>query len=160
MSKLVIIVVVLILVAIAGYMYLGNKPQGSVQEIMTQTEMVEETQAPAETITLLEQNESSQSGTATLVEENGKVKVTIMMNGAPSEVDQPAHIHVGACPEVGEVAYPLTNIKNGTSETLLDTTLSEIAMKQPLGINVHKSVEEAKIYIACGDLNLQKPQSQ
>lgn len=104
------------------------------------------------TINLNEQNESGEKGTATLVEENGKVVVTVSLEGYPDETPQPAHIHVGSCPDVGEVKYPLTNVVNGQSVTTLNITLAEVESELPLGLNVHKSPAEAGIYTACGDL--------
>ena len=106
------------------------------------------------TVVLSEQNSSKESGTATLMEVDGKVKVTLKLTGASAGVTQPAHIHIGACPEVGAVKYPLTSPVDGMSETMLDVTLAELKSGLPLGINVHKSVTEAKVYVSCGDLSL------
>ena len=74
------------------------------------------------------------------------------MIGAPENVSQPVHIHVGSCPEVGEVKYPLTNVLDGESVTTLDVTLEQLEIELPLAINVHKSVTEASVYISCGDI--------
>jgi hypothetical protein len=104
------------------------------------------------TINLAEQNDSGESGTAILKEEDGQVIVTIDMTGFTEDVSQPAHIHVGVCPDVGAVVYPLTNVLNGESETTLDVTFAQLESELPLGINVHKSVDEASIYTACGDI--------
>lgn len=101
-----------------------------------------------------EQNNSGEFGTATLTEENDKVKVVLKMTGAPAGVTQPAHIHIGSCPEVGAVKYPLTSPVNGLSETTLDVTLDQLKAAMPLAINVHKSVPEGSVYVSCGDLTL------
>lgn len=111
-------------------------------------------EALSKTIQLDEQNESSESGTAVLTEKDGKVMVTLNLTGAPANVPQPAHIHMGSCPDVGDVLYPLTNVVNGVSETTLDVTWADLAAKQPLGVNVHKSVPKVKVYVACGNLTL------
>lgn len=104
-------------------------------------------------VTLSPINESGETGTATLSEVEGKVTVTVAMSGYPDDgVPQPAHIHVGECPEVGEVAYPLTPLENGESITELDVTLDQIKGELPLAINVHKSADEADVYTACGPL--------
>jgi len=127
-----------------------NKPWWAflvVGEDSDQTE--EETQIIVE---LTEENDSGESGTAILVKENGQVIVTLSMIGAPENVSQPVHIHVGSCPEVGEVKYPLTNVLNGESVTTLDVTLEQLEIELPLAINVHKSVTEASVYISCGDI--------
>jgi len=105
------------------------------------------------TINLLEQNNSNQSGIAKLVEENGKVIVTISLAEFTEGISQPVHIHSGKCPDVGAVVYPLTNVLNGKSVTVLNVTLSELEKGLPLAINVHKSIDEAKVYTACGDLD-------
>src|SRR3989344_814614 len=66
----------------------------------------EENETNELTINLTEENNSSESGTAVLVKENGQVVVTLNMTGFTEGVSQPAHIHVGSCPDVGAVKYP------------------------------------------------------
>lgn len=141
---------------VVGFMMFSNKPQTTPPPATTTTE---ETASPSAamsdvTITLSEQNKSGESGTATLSEVDGKVKVMLEMSGAPKDIAQPAHIHVGVCPDVGAVKYPLTSPINGVSETMLDVTLAQLKAELPLGINVHKSGEEATVYVSCGDLKL------
>ena len=104
------------------------------------------------TVELTEENDSDESGKAKLVEENNQVTVTISMDGAPEDVSQPAHIHLGSCPEVGGVQYPLTNILNGESTTTIDVTLDQLKSELPLAINIHKSVDEASVYVSCGNI--------
>lgn len=106
-------------------------------------------------VVLAEENSSGESGTATLEEVDGKVTVTVNLTGYPTDgIAQPAHLHVGACPGVGAVKYPLTSIVSGTSVTTLDVTLAELTAELPLALNVHKSAAEAKVYTACGGLSL------
>lgn len=105
-------------------------------------------------VALSEQNKSGESGTATLTEVNGKVNVTLTLTGAPANVTQPAHIHVGPCPDVGAVKYALAFPVNGKSETELNVTLDQLRSELPLVINVHKSGAEANVYVSCGDLAL------
>ena len=104
------------------------------------------------TVVLNEQNNSGETGTATLEEADGMVTVTLMLTGAPEGVSQPAHIHAGSCPEVGKVVYPLSFPEDGDSETSLETTFADLQNQMPLAINVHKSVAEASVYVSCGDL--------
>jgi hypothetical protein len=104
------------------------------------------------TIPLSAQNDSGETGTAVLSEENGKVTVKITTLNYPKDTPQPAHIHLGSCPEVGAVKYPLTSLVNGSSETILNVTLDTLKNEVPLALNVHKSAAEAKVYTACGDL--------
>lgn len=104
-------------------------------------------------VTLTGENDSGQFGTATLAEADGKVTVTVALGGTPKGGPaQPAHIHVGECPGVGAVKYPLTSLNDGASTTVLDVTLDQLKGELPLAINVHKSATEASVYTACGPL--------
>lgn len=104
------------------------------------------------TVPLAAQNDSGESGTATLTEVNGKTTVSINLTGVVDDTPQPAHIHTGACPTPGDVLYPLTNLVAGVSETVLDATIATLRSSLPVAINVHKSADEASVYVACGDL--------
>jgi hypothetical protein len=108
---------------------------------------------PVTTINLVSENKSGESGTATLQEVNGKVVVSVMVNGEVNGVTQPAHIHVGGCPGVGAVKYPLTSVVGGLSSTVLNVTMDELKAAGPLAINVHKSVAQSGVYVACGPLS-------
>ena len=155
MSKVVILIIVVILIA-GGvyYFFMGDKTQDAPEQVVTETKTVETTykNVTERTIALPEQNDSGESGSAVLTEKDGKVTVSLDMTGFPAGVPQPAHIHVGSCPDVGAVAYPLTNVVDGKSETVLDTTFAKLDAKEPLAINVHKSVPESKVYVSCGNL--------
>ena len=111
----------------------------------------------AVTIDLAEQNESGESGTATLTPEGtDQVRVTIQLDGAPTDA-QPAHVHKGSCESVGDVLYPLTNVETGSSETVLDVNLQDLqaaVLSGGLAINVHESTANLETYVACGDLSL------
>lgn len=108
------------------------------------------------TVQLKEQNSSGESGTATLTQVDGtaSVKIQIVRSGPAPLVDtpQPAHIHRGNCGELGNVTYPLSALVNGKSETTLAVTLDTLLTQLPLAVNVHKSVSEANIYVACGNI--------
>ncbi len=108
---------------------------------------------PDISVTLNPQNNSAESGTAVLSDVSGKVKVAISLVGGPAGVSQPAHIHLGACPNPGAIKYPLANVVNGKSETILDLSLSDIKAGLPLAVNVHKSNADVKTYVACGDIH-------
>jgi hypothetical protein len=156
MAKVWIIIIVIIVVAAgAYYVFLGNKSEApGAQTIIKETNTVQTSykNVTERTIKLGEQNGSGESGSATLTEKDGKVTVTLDMIGFVADVSQPAHIHAGSCPDVGAVAYPLTNVVNGKSVTVLDTTFAKLDAKEPLAINVHKSVPETKTYVSCGNL--------
>lgn len=106
------------------------------------------------TLILKPVNASNEAGTAILKEENGQTKVTINLTGFAKDIEQPAHIHMGVCPGVGGVKYPLSLIVNGTSVTTLPVTLAQLKKELPLAINVHKSKTEISTYTACGPLNI------
>ncbi|MBX3028554.1 MAG: hypothetical protein KF809_00205 [Chloroflexi bacterium] len=85
----------------------------------------------------------------------------------PTAVDppHPAHIHVGLCPEPGEVVFPLNDLVTGgdqmvgvssaiaveVSSTNVEAALADIVAGEH-AINVHESAEAADVYIACGDI--------
>lgn len=94
----------------------------------------------------------------------------------------PAHIHAGACPDVGDVVFPLADVAaagtmaspmagmEGDSTPMtghemdedmgevvaMSTTVVDAPLSTILGaehaINVHESAEHIENYIACGDI--------
>lgn len=119
---------------------------------MAQEQKKMEEMAKTMKLTLSEENNSGESGTATLKEQNGKVVVTISLTGFTKDASQPAHIHVGDCPGVGKVKYPLTDVVNGQSTTTLDVSMDQLKSGLPLALNVHKSKAQIGVYTACGGL--------
>ena len=105
-------------------------------------------------VNLAEQNDSGESGTATIIEEAGGVRVVLRLTGSPEGVAQPAHIHVNSCANIGGVQYPLAPVVDGFSDTTVGASLEDLRTDLPLSINVHKSAEEASVYVACGDIEL------
>lgn len=102
--------------------------------------------------TIYELSGSKESGTASLEEINGKVRVRINVQGEPLNASQPAHIHMGTCKKLGDIVYPLQNVVRGVSETMLPVTLNQIVAKLPLSLNVHASEKDITTYVACGEL--------
>ncbi len=104
-------------------------------------------------VQLLAQPDSNQTGTATLVAQGDKTEVVIKIApAAPGGERQPAHIHYGACgPRLGQIHYPLTDVVDGRSTTLVDVRL-EALRDGNSNVNVHKSYPEIKIYKACGNI--------
>lgn len=104
------------------------------------------------TVQLGQQNNSGESGTAVLTPMGNQTKVTLNLTGAPSGVEQPAHIHPGTCAQLDpKPQYPLNNVVDGQSETTLDVSL-ETLMSGSFAINVHKSMTEASVYVSCGNI--------
>ena len=104
------------------------------------------------TITLSEQNASGQNGTATLTDMGGGQLMVVINISGGSSTPQPAHIHPGTCADLNpRPTYPLSNVVNGASETTVNANLGDL-LAGTFAINVHKSVPEASVYIACGDI--------
>ena len=105
-------------------------------------------------VKLNEQSTSGQGGQAVIVQVGtSTIRVIVNLAGKPSGVPQPAHIHLGTCPNPGAVKYPLTNVDKGASQTdIPNMTIEQLLSELPLAINVHKSATEASVYVACGNI--------
>jgi hypothetical protein len=102
------------------------------------------------TIALEAQNESGESGTATLTAEGPRTRIVLELENPASDSPQPAHVHKGTCSDLDPApAYPLANVTAGTSETVVDVPLEELEGAR-FAVNVHKSEAEAEVYVACG----------
>jgi hypothetical protein len=104
-------------------------------------------------VTISPQQESVQSGVATLQAMGNKTQVVVKVTPGQSGDDpQPAHIHFGKCePNLGTVRYPLTDVAGGESLTLVDATLESLRDGNGT-INIHESYPSIKKYTACGDI--------
>ena len=118
------------------------------------------------TVTLVPENGSNETGTVTLSETKNGLVVTVTTDVAPDS-PQPAHIHKGSCAKLDPApAFPLKMVTKGSNSmgaakgvsmtTLTDVTLAQLESGQ-YAINVHKSVPEAKTYVACGDIKNANP---
>ncbi|MDP2031504.1 MAG: hypothetical protein Q8K12_17860 [Thiobacillus sp.] len=104
------------------------------------------------TVQLAAQNNSGQTGTATLTPEGDKTKVVILLTHAPSGVAQPAHIHLGTCDKLDKAPkWKLEAVKDGRSTTVVPVSLDTI-LKEKTAINIHKSAEEIQVYVSCGNI--------
>ncbi|TSC82587.1 MAG: hypothetical protein G01um101420_254 [Parcubacteria group bacterium Gr01-1014_20] len=137
---IVVVVLVVVFFAMGGYSTSDNTDGDSME---SKSEV---------SVTLSTQNASGISGTATISDVDGKAKVVLSLTGAPAEISEPAHIHIGSCAEIGAVKYPLISVLGGVSETILEVSTETLLGSLPLAINVHKSAEEVSVYVACGDL--------
>ncbi|MEK9208449.1 MAG: thioredoxin family protein [Patescibacteria group bacterium] len=98
-------------------------------------------------------NASGQTGKATLSDMNGKTKVVVEISSGAVGVPQPSHIHFGSCSTPGAIGYPLSAVLNGKAETILDVSLETLNSKLPLAVMAHKSKDEIKTFVSCGDLS-------
>ena len=151
--------VIVVVVLVGGYMLLQGGGDGTPTvapaptPVPTPTPTPTPTPAPATSleVTLAEQNDSGESGNATILDVGGQAQVTLNLANGPS-TPQPTHIHEGSCADLGGIVYPLSATVDGESETSLDVSLSDLFDQFPLVINVHKSADEAGTYVACGEL--------
>jgi hypothetical protein len=103
-------------------------------------------------IHLVAQNNSGETGTATLLDGEDGLIVKVTMTPA-SDADQPAHIHVGTCDKLDpKPKYPLKTIHAGTSETTIPKVTIADLEKTPFAINVHKSTTDIPTYVSCGNI--------
>ena len=95
-------------------------------------------------------NGSGESGTAMLRDTKAGLVVTLSVTGGKGV--QPAHIHKGSCAKLDPKPwYPLKNVINGKSTTTVPgVTIGEIIGKS--AINVHKSLKQLPVYVACGNV--------
>ena len=142
------------IIAIAGIGWYVWSPGTSTQAPVNIEVQEEPTEVSEIEVNLQEQNESGESGTAVITEVEGKVRVVLNLTGEPEDGVQPAHIHTNSCADLGGVQYPLESLTNGSSETILEVSMAELQTGLPLSINVHKSPEEAGVYVACGNIVL------
>lgn len=104
------------------------------------------------TVDLAELNGSGENGTATLTAEGQQTRVVLELSN-PASDSQPAHIHKGTCANLDPApAFGLPNVESGMSEATVAVTLDALESGE-YAINVHKSNDEADVYVACGDIS-------
>lgn len=104
------------------------------------------------TVDLKAQNGSGETGTATLTQVSGDVKVVVTLKNAPAGA-QPAHIHEGTCAKLNPApAYPLQSVSNGTSTSTVKGVTIDQLLAKPYAINVHKSTSDLATYVSCGEI--------
>ncbi len=101
------------------------------------------------TLKLYAQNRPGETGTATLEQIPGGVKVVVKMSGGQNGT-QPVHIHTGTCAKPNPVPrYTLTDMIDGSSTTTLSgLTLGDL-LKGKYVIDIHESSADVKRYVAC-----------
>lgn len=104
-------------------------------------------------VAMFAQNNSGERGVTELKDFGEETKVEIELIGALAGVPQPAHIHLGSCANIGGIQFPLNNVVNGKSETMISVSLDDLLSQLPLAVNVHKSVPESAVFVSCGDIS-------
>jgi hypothetical protein len=152
MKSPAIVAAIGIVIAIALAVFALNRNSQKAPQVTSQVQSSPETQAMMVGVAIAnEQNQSGQSGQVYWQEKNGKVTVTINLEGA-LQAPQPAHLHTGTCNQLGAIKYPLNDVVNGKSETTLDVTEAQLKADLPLAANVHKSQTELSVYVACANI--------
>ena len=102
-------------------------------------------------VSMKAQNKSGESGSARLTPEGpDKTRVEIMLKGGPKGTPQPAHIHEGSCAKLDpKPKHGLENVVDGKSSTVVPAGIDAV---RGMAINVHKSAQDLKTYVACGDI--------
>lgn len=105
------------------------------------------------TIKMVAQNDSGENGTAVLTQVADGTRVEVKLDGAPKDVAQPTHIHVGNCGHINKAPeYPLTSTTNGAGvSTVKGVQLADL-LKGTYAINVHKSGTDIGTYVSCGNI--------
>ncbi|GAC1305082.1 MAG: hypothetical protein NVSMB19_16310 [Vulcanimicrobiaceae bacterium] len=98
------------------------------------------------------QNGSHEYGTVALKPGAGSTNVEIHLVNAPAGVMQPAHVHLGTCAKLDPAPkYPLPAVLDGTADGTVPVALSDL-LATPMAVNIHRSGDDAKTYVACADL--------
>jgi LPXTG-motif cell wall-anchored protein len=104
------------------------------------------------TVALNPINNSGISGSAVFTPVGNQTQVVVTINGEPTGGSEPIHIHTGQCgATLGGVKFPLKNVENGMSTTVVDTPFVPL-WSGGFAINAHESAANIKNYVACGNL--------
>ncbi|MGC8485268.1 MAG: hypothetical protein ACP5O6_06495 [Candidatus Baltobacteraceae bacterium] len=102
-------------------------------------------------VTIASLNHSGEHGSATLVQTKAGVVVTVHLVG--NKAAQPTHIHAGTCGNINAAPeWPLHNTVNGLSKTLVSGVTISQMLASHYAINIHKSLNDLKDYVACGNI--------
>jgi hypothetical protein len=103
-------------------------------------------------IELKEQNASGITGLAVLAPRGEMTNVVVDMIQSFDIDPQPTHIHKGTCADLDpKPAYALPNLEDGIGGGDVPVSLEELR-EGGYAINVHKSVAEPDMYVACGEI--------
>lgn len=98
-------------------------------------------------------NGSKQDGTASIGIKGNGIQVTVHLNNEPKGASEPSHIHQGTCTKLDPAPWkPLKNVVGGTATTFVSGVTVAQLKKAHYAINVHKSANDLKTYVSCGDI--------
>jgi hypothetical protein len=105
-------------------------------------------------------NNSGQSGVATVTAKGGGISVQIVVGPDPTDSSvQLAHIHHGRCGELGTVAWPLAVVGPTAGDPAHFSSMTEVAsasFKEVTNgaycINVHNH-SDPSLYVSCGNID-------
>lgn len=149
-STYLAVLVVLIIGAVVFFALQNNNSGQNNQQQQAQNQN-QQSMAPAEA-PMMAHNSSNQPGTVTLTEVDGSTVVVIDLTPGPKGVEQPAHINLGSCDQIGSLKYNLNPVVDGKSETTLQPALHFIHGLGQLTVNVRKSAAENMAIISCGPI--------
>ena len=108
--------------------------------------------SPSITVAMHALNGSGQDGVATVSEVDGKVVVSVRLDGEPASASEPAHVHLGRCPVIKAIpAYNVGPVVGGKASSAVDLTWADITSGRYV-LNVHESAEQLGRYVSCGDI--------
>jgi hypothetical protein len=147
MNKASIIVIVLIIAAGAAFTILRDKPAEPGGTQTHDTAAMDPIIVPLATF-----GYSGQAGRAYFSDEAGKTKISIDFSPWTGGVAQPASIRAGTCAAMGAVRYPLNNVVDGKSETIITPAMHFIHGLGDSIVVVGKSATEPEVIASCGNL--------
>ncbi len=105
------------------------------------------------TIPMKALNDSGETGTAVLTQQDDGVHVAVTLKNAPKDTPQPTHIHIGTCGNINKAPeYSLVNTVDGKGDSVVKgVKLSDLTAGK-YAINVHKSSDDLATYVSCGDI--------
>jgi hypothetical protein len=138
------------LIAACGFFSLALAPSIAAQEATPTPQVTPPANAPTLSLTFTELNDSGVSGIATLYGDGDKTIVDIRVEDAGP--NHPAHIHKGDCSKLDPYpAFPLTNVIDGRSTSLVDASLDEL-LAGDYSIDLHMSVNELGTLVVCAPI--------
>ena len=99
---------------------------------------------------LHEENGSGQSGRVSLVDRGNDTEVVLTLSPGAME-SKLAHLHFGQCPDLGDLAFGLSNLNPRMSNTLLKGVSLDTLRTGDFGIN-HHNAQDKSISTTCGSV--------